>query len=108
MYLAYWSENGGRPLPWVYLMPAIQPRSIPSRYSEHYLHHVSTCSVDGLVKAMGASGVSKSLVSCLVAEIGERVNALPNALPEKFPKLADMMGASCEDVLAYMTFPKDH
>lgn len=31
-----------------------------------------------------------------------------DALREKFPKLADMMDASREDVLAYMTFPKDH
>lgn len=27
---------------------------------------------------------------------------------EKFPKVADMMDASREDVLAYMAFPKDH
>ena len=31
-----------------------------------------------------------------------------DALREKFPKLADMMEASREDVLAYMAFPKDH
>ena len=31
-----------------------------------------------------------------------------DALREKFPKLADMMDASREDVLAYMVFPKDH
>lgn len=31
-----------------------------------------------------------------------------DALREKFPKLADMMDASREDVLAYMAFPKDH
>jgi putative transposase len=36
---------------------------------------VSTRSVDELVKAMGASGVSKSQVSRLVDEIDERVNA---------------------------------
>jgi len=42
---------------------------------EAYLHGVSTRSVDDLVKAMGASGVSKSQVSRLVAEIDERVNA---------------------------------
>lgn len=38
-------------------------------------HGVSTRSVDDLVKAMGASGVSKSQVSRLLAEIDERVNA---------------------------------
>jgi transposase-like protein len=31
-----------------------------------------------------------------------------DACREKFPKLADMMDASREDVLAYMTFLKDH
>lgn len=31
-----------------------------------------------------------------------------DALRDKFLKLADMMDASCEDVLAYMAFPKDH
>jgi transposase-like protein len=31
-----------------------------------------------------------------------------DALREKFPKLADMMDASREEVLAYMAFPKDH
>ncbi len=42
---------------------------------EAYVHGISTRSVDDLVKAMGASGVSKSQVSRLVAEIDERVNA---------------------------------
>jgi transposase-like protein len=31
-----------------------------------------------------------------------------DALRKKFPKLADMMDASREDLLAYMAFPKDH
>jgi transposase-like protein len=39
------------------------------------VHGVSTRSVDDLVKALGASGVSKSQVSRLVEEIDERVNA---------------------------------
>ena len=39
------------------------------------MHGVSTRAVDDLVKAMGASGVSKSQVSRLVGEIDERVNA---------------------------------
>jgi transposase-like protein len=42
---------------------------------EAYVHGVSTRSVDDLVKAMGASGVSKSQVSRLVEEIDGRVNA---------------------------------
>jgi len=37
---------------------------------------VSARSVDDLVKAMAASRVSKSQMSCLVAEIDKRVNAL--------------------------------
>lgn len=42
---------------------------------EAYVHGVSTRSVDDLVKAMGAGGVSKSQVSRLCKEIDERVNA---------------------------------
>ena len=42
---------------------------------EAYVHSVSTRSVDDLVKAMGAGGMSKSQVSRLCAEIDERVNA---------------------------------
>src|SRR5918911_1923676 len=42
---------------------------------EAYVQGISTRSVDELVKAMGMSGISKSQVSRLVAEIDERVNA---------------------------------
>ncbi len=42
---------------------------------EAYIHGVSTRSVDDLVKALGMSGVSKSQVSRLCAEIDERVTA---------------------------------
>ena len=42
---------------------------------EACVHGVSTRSVDDLVKAMGAGGMSKSQVSRLCAEIDERVNA---------------------------------
>jgi putative transposase len=42
---------------------------------EAYVHGVSTRSVDDLLKAMGAPGVSKSQVSRLVEEIDGRVNA---------------------------------
>lgn len=41
---------------------------------EAYVHGVSIRSVDDLVRALGASGVSKSQVSRLVEEIDERVN----------------------------------
>ncbi|SMX43871.1 Transposase, Mutator family [Maliponia aquimaris] len=42
---------------------------------EAYVQGISTRSVDDLVKAMGAGGMSKSQVSRLCAEIDERVNA---------------------------------
>ena len=42
---------------------------------EAYIHGVPTRSVDDLVKAMGATGVSKSQVSPLCEEIDERVTA---------------------------------
>jgi putative transposase len=42
---------------------------------EAYIRGVSTRSVDDLVKALGMSGVSKSRVSRLCAEIDERVTA---------------------------------
>src|ERR671926_698708 len=42
---------------------------------EAYVHGISSRSVDELVKAMGMSGISKSQVSRLIAEIDERVNA---------------------------------
>ena len=42
---------------------------------EAYIQGISTRSVDDLVKAMGMSGISKSQVSRLCAEIDERVKA---------------------------------
>jgi putative transposase len=45
---------------------------------ESYIHSISTRAVDDLVKAMGASGVSRSEVSRLVEEIDERVGAFLN------------------------------
>jgi len=50
-------------------------KALAAVIQEAYVHGVSTRSVDDLVRAMGASGVSKSQVSRLVAEIDERVNA---------------------------------
>src|SRR5271168_4654645 len=44
-------------------------RALTAVIQEAYVHGVSTRAVDDLVKAMGASGVSKSQVSRLVAEI---------------------------------------
>ena len=45
---------------------------------EAYIQGVSTRSVDELVRAMGMTGISKSQVSRLCAEIDERVNAFLN------------------------------
>ena len=58
----------------------LEPRRLAEKalaavVQEAYVHGVSTRSVDDLVKAMGAAGVSKSQVSRLVEEIDERVNA---------------------------------
>ncbi len=50
-------------------------KALTAVIQEAYVHGVSTRAVDDLVKAMGASGVSKSQVSRLVAEIDERVDA---------------------------------
>jgi len=50
-------------------------KALTAVIQEAYVHGVSTRSVDDLVKAMGAAGVSKSQVSRLVEEIDERVNA---------------------------------
>ena len=50
-------------------------KALTAVIQEAYVHGVSTRSVDDLVKAMGASGVSKSQVSRLVEKIDERVNA---------------------------------
>lgn len=51
----------------------------------------------------GAPAGSRSPV-----RLNQQWEQVADALREKFPKLADMMDASREDVLAYMTFRKDH
>src|SRR3954467_14437918 len=48
-------------------------KALTAVIQEAYIHGVSTRSVDDLVKAMGASGVSKSQVSRLIEEIDGRV-----------------------------------
>jgi len=63
-----------------YLPSFLEPRRTAEKalvavIQEAYIHGVSTRSVDDLVKAMGAGGMSKSQVSRLCAEIDERVNA---------------------------------
>ena len=50
-------------------------KALTAVVQEAYIQGVSTRSVDELVKAMGMSGISKSQVSRLCAEIDERVHA---------------------------------
>ena len=50
-------------------------KALTAVIQEAYIHGVSTRSVDDLVQAIGASGVSKSKVSRLCGELDERVNA---------------------------------
>ena len=53
-------------------------RALTAVIQEAYIHGVSTRAVDNLVQAMGMSGVSKSQVSRLCAELDERVGAFLN------------------------------
>ena len=50
-------------------------KALTAVIQEAYVHGVSTRSVDDLVKAMGGTGISKSQVSRLCADIDERVQA---------------------------------
>jgi transposase-like protein len=50
-------------------------KALTAVIQEAYVHGISTRAVDDLVKAMGASGVSRSQVSRLCEEIDERVGA---------------------------------
>jgi hypothetical protein len=50
-------------------------KALTAVIQEAYVHGISTRAVDDLVRAMGGSGVSKSQVSRLCAEIDERVQA---------------------------------
>ena len=50
-------------------------KALTAVIQEAYVQGISTRSVDELVKAMGMTGISKSQVSRLCAEIDERVGA---------------------------------
>ena len=50
-------------------------KALTAVVQEAYVHGVSTRSIDDLVQAMGMSGISKSQVSRLCAEIDEKVQA---------------------------------
>src|SRR5919106_740843 len=63
-------------------------KALTAVIQEAYVHGISTRAADDLVKAMGASGVSKSQVSRLCMEIDERVNAfLSRPLEGSWPYL---------------------
>lgn len=53
-------------------------KALTAVIQEAYVHGISTRSVDDLVKALGMTGVSKSQVSRLCAELDERVGAFLN------------------------------
>src|SRR5499425_374412 len=66
-----------------YFPAFLEPRRMAEKalvavIQEAYVQGVSTRSVDDLVKAMGMTGISKSQVSRLCAEIDVRVNAFLN------------------------------
>ena len=67
-------------------------KALTAVIQEAYVQGVSTRSVDDLVKALGMSGVSKSQVSRLCAELDERVGAFLNRpiegdwAPRRVPK----------------------
>jgi putative transposase len=63
-----------------YFPAFLEPRRLAEKalaavVQEAYVHGVSTRSVDDLVKAMGMTGISKSQVSRLCAEIDDKVQA---------------------------------
>ena len=64
-------------------------KALTAVIQEAYIQGISTRSVDDLVKAMGMSGISKSQVSRLCAELDERVGAFLNCPIKGLPRPAD-------------------
>ncbi len=60
-------------------------KALTAVIQEAYVHGISTRAVDDLVRAMGGTGVSKSQVSRLCAEIDERVQAFLTASSSSSP-----------------------
>jgi hypothetical protein len=70
-------RNGYRERTWDTRVGSVELK-IPKLRQGSYVHGISTRSVDDQVKALGMSGVSKSQVSRLCAELDERVGAFLN------------------------------
>jgi putative transposase len=63
----------------VFLEPRrLAEKALAAVVQEAYVHGVSTRSADNLVKAMGMTGISKSQVSRLCAEIDDKIEAFLN------------------------------
>jgi transposase-like protein len=62
-------------LPWLPGARRMAEKALTAVVQEAYVQGVSTRSVDDLVQAMGMSGISKSQVSRLCAEIDDKVKA---------------------------------
>jgi len=115
-----------------YFPAFLEPRRMAEKalaavIQEAYVQGVSTRSVDELVKAMGMTGISKSQVSRLCSEIDDKIGAfldrfaqedaetarsqwrqVADQIRPKVAKLAALMDEAETDVLAFMSFPKDH
>ena len=75
-------------------------KALTAVIQEAYIQGVSTRSVDDLVQAMGGTGISKSQVSRLCAEIDDRVNAfldrpIEGEWPYRDPITASRDGTRC-------------
>jgi hypothetical protein len=74
-------------------------KALTAVVQEAYVHGVSTRSVDDLVQAMGMSGISKSQVSRLCAEIDEKVKAFQaRPIEGDWPYLCDAPGSNATSI----------
>jgi putative transposase len=121
-----------------YFPAFLEPRRVAEKaltavIQEAYVQGISTRSVDELVKALGMAGISKSqvmrnalahagrsgrrVVSAFIATAFAQDHAdaakaqwrqVADQVRPKLPKLATLLDEAEEDVLAYMSFPKEH